>query len=157
MKKKALCAALFLTFPCFAFGSFGLGAQSSVWCASSPYFGVSLLTSPLKQLHLALDYSSDASPPYNRRLGIYGDYWIFRPKIADWGVNYGRMFLFTGAGIFINITEKTSGGIRFPFGVQYEIKRMDFFINAAPSAVLAGEEKNGWFALYISAGLRYWF
>ncbi|MDR0540420.1 MAG: hypothetical protein LBG74_07985 [Spirochaetaceae bacterium] len=141
----------------------GVGMQAGGWFSSSPYFGPALCLSFTRRIHILLEYGIDMVVPYNRRFGICGDYWWLRPQVGDFGTEGGRVYLFFGAGLFIDYAAAKdwsgvlSGGLRFPFGVDYEIKRMDFFLQAAPALTVASTSKGDWFVFYTSFGFRWWF
>ncbi|MDR2490542.1 MAG: hypothetical protein LBD20_03965 [Spirochaetaceae bacterium] len=151
--------AFFLLFLCSVFSvraDFGIGAQGNAWFSSNPFLGGSLVVSPLRRLHISLDYNTDIVTPENRRFGLNTDYWIFKPRVGDFGPEQGRVYLLCGGGIFINFSGDVSCGLRFPFGVDYEIKRMDFFLQVVP-AVSVYAPSGDWFALYGALGCRWWF
>ena len=154
-----LYAAFFLLFICSVVpvsADFGLGVQGSAWFSSNPFFGGSLIVSPMRRLHIAVDYNAGIDRLGNRRFGFNTDYWVFKPRVGDFGPEQGRVSLLCGGGIFINFSEDIRCGLRFPFGVDYEIKRMDFFLQVVP-AVSVYAPSGDWFALYGALGFRWWF
>ncbi|MDR0551377.1 MAG: hypothetical protein LBG72_05105 [Spirochaetaceae bacterium] len=164
MKKTAvLIAVCCLALPLrVSAADFGIGIKGSTWLAENPYFGPAVLFSVNRVFHFSLGYGVDMTMPLNRRFGFSGDWWIFNPKVSDWGIDRGRLFLFCGTGLFFNYSlihnddDIVSGGLRFPLGIDYEVKSMDFFLSAAPSIAIATSEKGDWFVLTLAFGARWW-
>ncbi|MDR2521607.1 MAG: hypothetical protein LBC72_03510 [Spirochaetaceae bacterium] len=157
-KSRALFLAFLLAAPP-AFAELGFGGQASAWLSESPYFGPALLFSATRRIHLSLDYGFDLLTPYNRHVSVCADYWLFSTRVADFGAGSGRLHLFCGPGVFLNIARAVGGGIRVPIGVEYTIRRMDFFLQVAPSVMFlsTGGGSSDWFTLAVAFGSRWWF